>query len=649
MKSTGSIRIVSVLMLSFALLLTSCQRILPQLTSGKASATEQPGQVESGTPWVVIQDQSSDGTKVVVEKVISNGLGWVVIHIQDGGKVGPDIGHAAVADGITENLEVKLKEGMATEVMYAMLHIDAGEVGVYEFPGADVPEVGLPEDIFPEFTITVTAGGAVKPLVEVEDQEITDGTVKVSRVVSEVPGWVAVYDDHGGALGYAIGWAAVQAGETLDVIIPVDPNHLKEQMYVKLHIDAGEVDIPELPSDDLPDGADVAVTVDGQEVLVPFRHVIAGAAEAQETAPAEGEGTGEPAATEIAGMDHGQVVVTPGSGPSIQVSDQNVQDGFVEVDEVFSVGAGWVVIYTDDGGEPGEKIGLVAVSNGQNQNVLVQIDTAKATPQLQAILHLDTGQLGVFEFPAADPPILIEIRMVRSVFSTSEQAAEATEETGSDLVVRADDQPIRGGTVTIAEVFSDGPGWIGVHISNPDGSLSHTAAIGAGHLENGLNTNVVIRLTNLARATQTMYAMLHIDAGEIGTYEFPGGPDRPVEAAPVDPFTVLGGLNEQEVTIGVSSAGGTPFLVDGAGYSLYTLSFGECNADCQKEWLPVLATGKLVAGEGVDGQKLSVIGLGSGIRQVTYGNLPLYYFINDFKPGDTNGHGVDGLWFLARP
>ena len=46
-------------------------------------------------------------------------------------------------------------------------------------------------------------------------------------------------------------------------------------------------------------------------------------------------------------------------------------------------------------------------------------------------------------------------------------------------------------------------------------------------------------------ATETLYAMLHTDAGEIGTWEFPGGPDAPVEvgdAVITPPFNVTGGL-----------------------------------------------------------------------------------------------------------
>jgi predicted lipoprotein with Yx(FWY)xxD motif len=29
--------------------------------------------------------------------------------------------------------------------------------------------------------------------------------------------------------------------------------------------------------------------------------------------------------------------------------------------------------------------------------------------------------------------------------------------------------------------------------------------------------------------------------------------------------------------------------------------------------------------------------------------MPLYYYIGDTKPGDTNGQGLQNLWFVATP
>ncbi len=64
------------------------------------------------------------------------------------------IGFAPVKSGVNENVRVNLDTNQVTNVMYAMLHTDAGEVGKYEFPGPDVPVIVNAVMVSPEFTIT---------------------------------------------------------------------------------------------------------------------------------------------------------------------------------------------------------------------------------------------------------------------------------------------------------------------------------------------------------------------------------------------------------------------------------------------------------------------------------------------------------------
>jgi predicted lipoprotein with Yx(FWY)xxD motif len=149
--------------------------------------------------------------------------------------------------------------------------------------------------------------------------------------------------------------------------------------------------------------------------------------------------------------------------------------------------------------------------------------------------------------------------------------------------------------------------------------------------------------------------MLHYDKEPIGDYNYPNDPgnDVPVKVNGqdvVDDFLITGGKEGQKVVINVATSGGAPHLVDGQGFSLYTPGFGDCNDDqCLKEWRPMVFTGGAAPGPGVTGL-VSVRGLGDGTRQTTYNGLPLYYYIGDFKPGDTNGHlQEEGRWLLASP
>lgn len=103
------------------------------------------------------------------------------------------------------------------------------------------------------------------------------------------------------------------------------------------------------------------------------------------------------------------------------------------------------------------------------------------------------------------------------------------------------DQAIANGKVTIESVVSDGPGWLVIH-AQKDGKPG--PILGYSPVASGENDNVVVEIDATA-ATGTLYAMLHTDAGTVGEWEFPNGPDAPVKAGEqviTPPFNVTGGL-----------------------------------------------------------------------------------------------------------
>jgi len=88
-----------------------------------------------------------------------------------------------------------------------------------------------------------------------------------------------------------------------------------------------------------------------------------------------------------------------------------------------------------------------------------------------------------------------------------------------------------------------------------------------------------------------------------------------------------------------------------SGKTLYTLkpSATPCTAQCLKIWpelvLPKGVT-KAKAGSGVKASKLGTVTRSGGVRQVTYGGKPLYWFVGDTGPGQVNGNVSDtwGKW-----
>jgi hypothetical protein len=121
------------------------------LALGGLRISAQAAQAAPIAPSVVVQDQAIDDSRVIVLKAVSATPGWIVIHSDNGGKPGPVIGYAALREGENLNVVVAIDAKKATPVLYAMLHVDAGTVGSYEFPGADVPAMNMGMMVSPSF------------------------------------------------------------------------------------------------------------------------------------------------------------------------------------------------------------------------------------------------------------------------------------------------------------------------------------------------------------------------------------------------------------------------------------------------------------------------------------------------------------------
>jgi predicted lipoprotein with Yx(FWY)xxD motif len=122
------------------------------------------------TPSVKVADQPIAGDAVTIAEVSSKGPGWIVVHADKNGAPGPVLGYTAVKDGANKDVVVKLAAEGRTETLYAMLHVDVGTVGTYEFPGADIPATVNGAVVTPAFKATAaapatlpTTGGVVMP------------------------------------------------------------------------------------------------------------------------------------------------------------------------------------------------------------------------------------------------------------------------------------------------------------------------------------------------------------------------------------------------------------------------------------------------------------------------------------------------------
>ena len=95
------------------------------------------------------------------------------------------------------------------------------------------------------------------------------------------------------------------------------------------------------------------------------------------------------------------------------------------------------------------------------------------------------------------------------------------------------------------------------------------------------------------------------------------------------------------------------YLTDGKGYTLYSFAkdkpgWSGCNGTCAEVWPPYLLPQGVQPQADWNGQyKLGWIQRSDGRYQVTYNDIPLYYYAQDNNPYDTYGNGYGGIWSVV--
>jgi predicted lipoprotein with Yx(FWY)xxD motif len=95
------------------------------------------------------------------------------------------------------------------------------------------------------------------------------------------------------------------------------------------------------------------------------------------------------------------------------------------------------------------------------------------------------------------------------------------------------------------------------------------------------------------------------------------------------------------------------YLTDGKGMTLYYFKKDQpnrnaCAGPCLEIW-PIYYAGKINAAAGFDAKDFGEFIRPDGKKQTTFKNWPLYYFVDDKTPGDTNGQGFKGVWSVINP
>ncbi|MDH3589426.1 MAG: discoidin domain-containing protein, partial [Gammaproteobacteria bacterium] len=173
-----------------------------------------------------------------------------------------------------------------------------------------------------------------------------------------------------------------------------------------------------------------------------------------------------------------------------------------------------------------------------------------------------------------------------------------------------------------------------------------------------------VRMNGLTRSVGNSYGYsiwemdVFGDAGAGIEIDIDGDDDGVIDAFDLCPDTPPGSTIDADGCVIVTTvnevATANDILVGGAGsdnpgFALYVFdndlgSGGStCNDGCALNWPPVHVYDG--AASGVSG--LSTITRDDGSTQATHEGRPLYFYSGDFGPGDLNGQGVGGVWWVV--
>jgi hypothetical protein len=446
---------------------------------------------DMAAPQVNVADQVSVNGMVTIDSAYSAGPGFVVIHIDNEGAPGPVAGFRWLNTGWNYNVQIRVDNSLLTPTLFAMLHVDDNEVGTYEFgtvDGADAPVAVDGNVVTPSFKVD-----AISPT----DQFVSeDGMVTFAAVTVQVGGWLVIHSDNDGAPGSVLGQTQIPAGTSNNVAVQLAEEGRTDVLFPMLHVDTGAAGTYEFGT---VEGADGPVVVNGAVATMPIWTVPHIRVMDQIVLPGDGMEMGEPTAWAMS---------------------------------VLSDGPGFLVFHQEQDGSFGPVAGVSdPLPAGLSTNVVVTLDPAMITPVLWPMLHVDTGEAGVYEFgtvEGADGPVVVGENVVTYAIN----AAPSIVYEGS----------LTDGQLTVKQALIDAPGWLVIH-ANDNGNPG--AVLGQTPIVRGLNSNIVVEI-DPAMAGDQVFPMLHYDTGTAGVYEFGTveGADGVVfvgEAGAFGPMATMGG------------------------------------------------------------------------------------------------------------
>jgi len=345
------------------------------------------------TASLEVIDQDMQAYSIMVPRAAIDREGWLVLH-PAAPQGGPDASQVLAAvylapgnyNDVVLPLAVPIK---GEQTVFAMLHYDSPADREFNFqPGGteDPPATAGGDVVTKPF---VVSGIEVVPALRVETQDLTDGTMVISSLVMDRPGWLVIHPSTGAGepdASRALTQVYMSAGEYADVSVPLSEVTGEMNVFAMLHYDQ--------PADQSytfqPGGSDdPPVMVEGNVVVQ---------------------------AVTLRGME---------PAPAIEVEGQEVQDGAVVVARVMIDKPGWLVLHPEaQGGGPDAAAALALLyfdAPGEYRDIEAPFTSNLTGEQtVYAMLHYDDPADGDYTFAPGetdDPPVIVEGNIVVRPFT----------------------------------------------------------------------------------------------------------------------------------------------------------------------------------------------------------------------------------------
>ncbi|WP_411964241.1 hypothetical protein [Haloferax sp. YSMS24] len=358
--------------------------------------TSEPA-VEEPTASVEFNDQSSNGSEVIVSNASLSDGGFMAIHNESGAVIGAS---EYLEPGDSERIVVTLAEPLtANATLTAMPHLDTNDNQELDFITSEGAEDGPYTDngtpVTDDADVTVemdeptteeptTEEPTEEPTASVQfDDQVSNGTeVTVSNVTLSEGGFIAIHDGSGTIIGVS-GYLGPGTTESITVTL-VEPLMANATLTAMPHLDTNDnQQLDFITSGGAEDGP---YTANGDPVTD----------DADVTLETEEPTTEEPTTEEPTTEEPTTEEPTEEPTASVQFDDQSTSGVAVLIASADLSEGGYIVIHD----ESGDVLGASGyLPPGEQQNVAVTLDEQLSEDAtLTAMAHLDSNDNQQFDF-----------------------------------------------------------------------------------------------------------------------------------------------------------------------------------------------------------------------------------------------------------